>query len=297
MPSSRFVFEFDPFLRFGAWSVRLETVGVGVAVLVALVLAALVAGRTPIRPSDQDGHLRRDDLLFVALGIVPGAVAGGRAGYVLLHLDYYSAVPSAILDPSQGGLQLGLAVVGGLVTGALVAGLLDGSLGCWLDAATTPVLVGIALGKLAMALGGSGQGMPSSGAFATAYAGPGPWNAVDPATPAIPAQLLEAVVVLAIALLVAWLPATGRLKARDGRRFLVAIALWVVARLAVASTWRDAAVLGPLRADQLISLGVLAGLGVLLALTVRCGRRSAASDGPGDRSRLAWPEPTEGLRP
>jgi hypothetical protein len=38
----------------------------------------------------------------------------------------------------------------------------------------------------------------------------------------------------------------------------VALGLWAVARFLVAFTWRDAQVLGPLRADQLLSLIVLA---------------------------------------
>ena len=39
----------------------------------------------------------------------------------------------------------------------------------------------------------------SSGAIATAYTGPGPWGSLDPATPALPAQALEAAGVLALA--------------------------------------------------------------------------------------------------
>ena len=34
--------------------------------------------------------LRADDLIFIAVGVVPGAVIGGRIGYGLLHLDYYA---------------------------------------------------------------------------------------------------------------------------------------------------------------------------------------------------------------
>jgi hypothetical protein len=39
-----------------------------------------------------------------------------------------------------------------------------------------------------------------------------------------------------------------------GRRFVTALGLWAVARILAASTWRDAQILGPLRAEQLVLL-------------------------------------------
>ena len=97
----------------------------------ALVAAALVARGRPrwtcTRPPDAPGgepgelnRLRADDLLYIAVSALPGAVIGGRLGYALLHLDYYGANPGALLDISQGGLQLSLGVVGGFVTAAIV---------------------------------------------------------------------------------------------------------------------------------------------------------------------------------
>jgi phosphatidylglycerol:prolipoprotein diacylglycerol transferase len=312
-------FAFDPFLRFGDRAISLQTLGVAVAAFVGILAAGLLAGRARPTPPDADpapaagiaptrpastppaptpspnasaaaiGHLRRDDLLFIVVGIVPGAVVGGRLGYVLLHLDYYFANPSAILDPSQGGLQLSLAIVGGALTGAVVAALLEGRVGDWARLAVVPMLGAILLGKVAMALGGSGQGSAWPTAAATAYLGPGPWGSLAPAIPAYPSQLLEAALTGCVVLVAAALLGTGHLVRPDGRAFLGALAMWLVARFVVAFTWRDAEVLGPLRADQLISLAILAGCALLVLAISRRAHRAATAQAAGERATDASP--------
>ena len=305
MPIAALVFDFDPYLRLDDRAIRWETLALAGAILAALVLAGLAAGRTPAGAD----HLRRDDLLFIVLGIVPGAVLGGRLGYVLLHLDYYTARPEAIVDPGQGSLELGLALVVGTLTGAYVVRLLEAPVGHWAHVAAVPLLVALALGKAAMTLGGSGQGAPWDGPWATAYAGPGPWGSLEPATPAWPSQLLEAGLTLAVLLVVlfvvllAWrsrrlqVPDVVAHGVPDGRVFLLAVGLWAIVRFAVAFTWRDPVVLGPLRAEQAIAAVIAAGCLVGLGLATRHARRAAAEAArtaeAADRARLTWPDPAE----
>src|SRR4029079_9981775 len=95
-------FDFDPCVQLGDGVVRWETIGIAAAIFFGISLAAIGA-RTM--------GLRADDLLFVVLGVVPGAVIGGRLGYVFLHPAYFTEHPGAILDPGVGSLELGLAVV------------------------------------------------------------------------------------------------------------------------------------------------------------------------------------------
>ena len=76
-----------------------------------MVVFALIAQRTPaVGPYVPAPGLRPDDLIFIVIGAVPGAIIGGRLGYVLAHLDYYSANPNATIDMAQGGLSLTSAV-------------------------------------------------------------------------------------------------------------------------------------------------------------------------------------------
>jgi prolipoprotein diacylglyceryltransferase len=269
VPTAVIAFDFDPILHLGDGGVRWETIGIAGAILAGLVLAGLAARSAALRP---------DDLIFVALGVVPGAVAGGRLGYVLLHPDFFLADPGRILDPAVGSLELAVGVVGGACTGALVAALLDGKPGQWLQVAAVPMLLVIFLGKLAMVLGGSGQGQLSDQAWSTAYLGSGPWGSLAPGLPAHPSQAYESLATLIVLLVLLVLQLHPALRRRDGRAFLVGLAWWAAARGIVASTWRDPTVLGPLRAEQVIDVVVVAGSLVVLVGLARRGQSAASDD-------------------
>ena len=190
MPIAVLTFQFDPSAQlFGDLVVRWGTIALVGAIVAALVLAGVLA---------RGGGLRPDDVVFVAIGIVPGAVIGGRLGYLILHADAFGATPDVLLDPSIGGLELGLAVVGGFITGSYVASVLGSPIGRWLHVAMAPTLFVLGTGKLTMVLTGTGQGQPSVGDWATAYLGPGPWGSLLPALPSDPSQAYEGVATLAI---------------------------------------------------------------------------------------------------
>jgi phosphatidylglycerol:prolipoprotein diacylglycerol transferase len=244
-------------------------VAIAVAIFASIALAGVAAASS---------GLRVDDLLFEILGIVPGAVVGGRLGYVLLHPVFFTAEPGRILDPGVGSLELTMAVVGGAATGCLVALLLDGRPGPWLRVATFPTLIALAAGKLATVLGGTGQGVPTTGEPATAYLGAGPWGSLGPAIPSVPAQALEGLGTIAVLLVVGLLSLLPVLRRPDGRLFLVALAAWALARAVVASTWRDPVVAGPLRAEQAIDLVVAVGALALAALAADRGRDAIDPD-------------------
>jgi len=251
---------FDPVLRLSdTASVRYETIGLGIVLFIGLVLAARIGSGTPsIGPYVPAPGLRIDDLVFCVVGAVPGAIVGGRLGSVLDHLDYYRANPGAIFDPNQGALSLTLAVPFGLLTAAVIARLLGAPVARWLHAAALPLLFVLAAGKLVGVLGGTGQGLPSDLPWATAYSGPGPWGSLAAEIGSQPAQVYEA---LLVTLAVGGLVVASRLEVvarRDGGAMFVALGLWAIARFLVGFTWRDSAVLGPLRTEQLLALVVLA---------------------------------------
>jgi len=281
VPIAVIAFDFDPLLRLAdGLVVRWQTVALVVTVVAALVVAGLMARR--------DG-LRLDDLLFIAVAAVPGAVLGGRLGYVLLHLDYYRANASAVLDPGQGSLELALAIVGGTLSGSYVAALLGAPIGRWLRTAALPLLLVLGAGKLAMVLGGSGQGHPSDLAWATAYPGPGPWGSLAPALPSHPSQAYEGVATLVILVVLILALAAEAFRERDGRLFFMALGAWAVARVAVSFTWRDPSVVGGLGAGGLIALAVV--LGCVVA-TIVAARRRPGSDGHGGAEpEVAWADP------
>jgi phosphatidylglycerol:prolipoprotein diacylglycerol transferase len=268
VPIAVIAFDFDPLLRLAeGLVVRWQTIALAAVIATTLVLAALIARRDA---------LHAEDLLFIAVGTVPGAVIGGRIGYVLLHLDYYTAHPGSILDPGLGSLELALGVVGGLLSGSYVASLLGAPVGRWRQAAALPLLFLLGVGKLTMMLGGAGQGTPSAAGWATAYLGPGPWGSLAPALPSQPSQAYEALatlgvlVVLTVALMLGAFERRDEDDARDGRVLFLAIGAWALARAVFATTWRDEAVLAGLNVGSLMAIAV--GVGSLTVLTVMTAR-------------------------
>ena len=301
-------FTFPATFSLAGLVVRWETVAAAVAVLVALLVAVLIARQTPVdldlepdAPSsdpeiDGPNHLRADDLLFIAVAALPGAIIGGRLGYAALHLAYYQADPGALLDYTRGGLELSMGVVGGTVTASIVAMLLGAPLGRWLHALAIPLVVLLGLVKLAMVFGGSGQGIPSDFSLTSRYLGDGPWGSLAPQVPSLPAQAMEALATVLAGGLAWFFMAVGIFRRRNGASFFLALGLWAVARAMVATTWRDPAVLGTLSAGQLLAIGLAVGCALLVigfasaaAIQRALGWDEEEDEVEAEEDVIAWP--------
>jgi prolipoprotein diacylglyceryltransferase len=281
VPIAFLAFDFDPLIRIaGGLSVRWQTVALATVVAACLLTAGVLARRS---------GLRADDLLYIVIGAVPGAVVGGRIGYAILVPDAFAGEAMTLFDPSIGGLELGLAVVGGLATGWIVASLLGASPGPWSNVLAVPLLVAIAGGKLAMALSGSGQGRPFDGAWATAYVGGGPWLGAAPALPSHPSQIYEGLGTLAVAALLIVATSVGIFRSADGGRLLFGLAGWAIVRAVVSATWRDPMVIGQIPAGGIVAAviavgAIAAAIGVSAWLPRRARAREAAA-------QPLWPDP------
>jgi len=281
VPIAVIAFDFDPLLRLAdGVVVRWQTVALVAIVALGLIATGLIARRN---------GLRADDLLFIAVAVVPGAVVGGRLGYVLLHLDFYAANTTTIADPGQGSMELALAVVGGTLSGAYVASLLGAPIGRWLRSAALPLLFVLGAGKLAMVLGGAGQGQPSALPWATAYLGAGPWGSLAPDLPTHPSQAYEGALTLLILAVLAISLRLEAFQARDGRLFAAAVAAWAVGRAVVSMTWRDEAAALGLNVGGLIAALVAVAF---VAGLVAVGRvRPESSDRTSSGRDVAWADP------
>ena len=281
MPIAVIAFDFDPLVQLTAnVVVRWQTLALALAVLVCLSTAAVLARRQ---------GLRSDDLLYMAIGAAPGAIVGGRIGYALLVPEAFAGGPLTLVDPSIGGLELGLAVVGGIATGSVVGALLGAPVSRWAHVVTIPLLTAIVAGKLAMVLGGSGQGRFFDGDWATAFLGAGPWVSAAADVPSHPAQIYEALGTTVAALLILMASSLGAFRARDANRLFVGVALWALVRAAVSTTWRDPVVAGPLPVGGVIALLIGAGIVIAaLAVGVWLPRRSRAARAA---AQPVWPDP------
>lgn len=270
VPIAVIAFDFDPLVHLlGDLVVRWQTLALAAVIAACLVVAGIMGRRA---------SLRGDDLLYIAIGAVPGAVILGRLGFGLAHLDAFGADPLRLLDPTVGGLDLAAGVVGGVLAGAYVASLLGASIGGWAKVAALPLLVAIGAGKLTMVLGGSGQGSLADLAWATAYLGPGPWGSLAPELPSHPAQAYEGIATLGWAVLLAIAAGGWVIGRHDGRLLLIGIAGWAFLRAAVSVTWRDPPVVGPIGAAGILALAIGIGALVILAAGLIGARGRANSD-------------------
>ena len=256
---------FDPVMSLGGVGLRWDALA-----FVAILLMAAAVWVLRLREA-LGSALRFDDVCFVLLGAIPGAVVGGRLFHVLDYLDVYLVRPLTVLDLGRGSASLVGAVIGGALTAAYICRLLGGRVGVWADAASVPVLLVIGLGKLALLLGGGGQGAPTDGSLALAYTGGGPWRSTEAATPAVPSQALEgawALLGIPVTLVIERL---ARAHGRGGRgiSLLFALAWWLMGRAVVALTWRDDHVIGPLGAEGLATVVVLGAVSVSIIIAWR----------------------------
>lgn len=249
MPIAVLTLGFDPIAHpFGDVAVRWGVLALAGVLIASLLLAGLLARAV---------ELRSDDLAFIAIGAVPGAVTGGRLGYALLHWDYFGSRSQAIFDPSVGSLELGLGVLGGLLTAGYVARLLGAPVGRWLHVATGPLLFVLGAGKLTMVLTGAGQGAPSDAPWATAYAGSGPWGSLAPALPSQPSQAFEGIATLVVLTGLTLVLMAGVFERSDGRSLFLGLGAWGLLRAVLSSTWRDPTTALGLNAGGLIAIGVV----------------------------------------
>ena len=238
MPFAVIAFDFDPLVQLTATVVvRWQTLALALAVLVCLATAAVLARRE---------RLRADDLLYMVIGAAPGAIVGGRLGYALLVPEAFSGGPITLFDPSIGGLELGLAIVGGITTASIVGALLGAPVAHWAHVATIPLLTAIVAGKLTMVLGGSGQGRFFDGDWATAFLGAGPWGSLAADIPSHPAQLYEALGTTLAALLILIASSLGATSSRTSPAFTHSVSnsriRWLKRRCASATCsppWRS----------------------------------------------------------
>lgn len=254
---------FDPLIVLGPVTVSWQAVGIALSLLVALSVAALIGGR-------HAAPARLDDLAYIALAIIPGAVIGGRLVHAIVYWPAYSAETWRLANPDVGSLSLLGAVLGGALTGGYVARLLGGSVGRWATGASLPMLLALGLGKIAQFLGGSGQGLPFDGPWAVAFMGLGPWISAAPEMPSHPSQLHEAAwLLLGAAILLRPAARATNLDPRAGRLlFGFALGWFLAGRVLVGFTWRDERIAGLLNAEQLLALAALALL-LLVALVLR----------------------------
>ena len=169
-------------------------------------------------------HLRRDDLLFVVLGSIPGAVIGARLGAVLVHLDFFAANPGAIVVPVD---RIAAAVAGrgrrraGWRDHRRAAGHADGAVAACRGAAAPGRASAWARRRASWAHPAWARRRTCHGRSRTPA--PGPWATLGPDIRVHPSQVYEGLGALGVLLIVLVLARGRGVQGRDGRAFFVAL--------------------------------------------------------------------------
>ena len=193
VPIAVITFDFDPLLRLREAPRRpLADDRAGV-----VIAAALIAGRPHRATRSACGPTTS---CSSRSGSCRARSIGGRSATRSSTSDSTRPTRAPSSTPPVGGLELGLAVVGGLLTAPVRRPPARRPVGPWSQVAVLPLLLALGAGKLTMVLGGAGQGLPSDLAWATAYLGPGPWGSLAPALPSHPSQAYEGIGTLVVLL-------------------------------------------------------------------------------------------------
>lgn len=201
----------------------------GAAVALSTLLGLWMMTREAKRQGINDDHLME----FVIYCVL-GGVVGARLWFVFFQWPYYAAHPAEIFMVWMGGLAIQGGILGGTLTGILLAK--KNTLPVWqmADIVAPALILGMAIGRFSDFLTGDAYGIPSDSILAVSYP-PGTFvYTIFGSTPVLPMPLFEAIgdlVILGILRLIKYR------KPFQGFLFLQMLALYSVLRFTL-EFWR-----------------------------------------------------------
>jgi len=192
--------------------------------------------------------LKDDDILDIALWMLPAGVIGARIYYVLFNLSYYSSFRS-MLDIRSGGL----AIHGGLIFGLITVWLVCRHKGIdtlnTLDLLVPSVALAQAIGRWGNFFNGEAHGGPTDL----------PWGILVDGVKVHPTFLYESLWCLFLFIFLSWFDRNKR--TAYGQTFALYLILYSLERFCVEALRTDSLMIGPFRQAQVISLcAMIAGV-------------------------------------
>lgn len=220
----------------------------GLIVAIAIVVGVAVA----LREARRKG-LATAEIESLAMWVVLGAIVGARVLHVIDRWDLYAEDPMHALAIWNGGLAILGAVLGGTLTGIVLAWRRGLPFLRISDAAAPGVILGQALGRFACLFTGDAVGAPTDGLGLT-YVNPG---AMVPQLGVAyePVFLYEMAWDFGVFAVLWWL--RSRLRA-DGTLFAAYLALYAVGKFALTFRRTETVWLAGLQEAQLLSIFALA---------------------------------------
>ncbi|HEX2988566.1 MAG TPA: prolipoprotein diacylglyceryl transferase [Chloroflexota bacterium] len=245
------VVDIDPvIIGVGHFALRWYAVGIMLGILAAFTIAAREARRR---------GLDTDEIYNMGLWAVLGGLAGARLLHVIDNWGYYSANPGSIIAIQQGGLAILGGILGGTVVAVVYIARRGLPLGKIADAVAPGMILGQAIGRIGCIVNGDAVGAPTSLPWGLVYTNPG---AMAPSLGDAyqPTQVYEMLWDLLVFGLLWW--ARGKVKL-EGGLFLAYLGLYSFGKF-VISFWRQEALfLLGLQEAQVVALASIAGAGAL----------------------------------
>ncbi len=156
--------DIDPMVHVGPLMLSWYGLAVAAAMLTGVWLA--------LREAERRG-LPTEPVMDLALWVLGGAIVGARLLHVIDRWEYYAQYPVQIVAIQNGGL----AILGGVLGGALTGGYLAWRRGLpvrrLFDAAAPGLILGQAIGRFGCLVTGDALGRPTDGSWGIVYTNPG----------------------------------------------------------------------------------------------------------------------------
>jgi len=219
----------------------------GILIACGMLLAVVLSCRRAPRHCFRD-----DDVLDIALWMLPMGVVGARLYYVLFNLDYYDSFAS-MLDIRSGGLAIHGGLIFGMITVIIVCRHKKLDPLNVLDCFIPTVALAQSIGRWGNYFNGEAHGGPTDL----------PWGILVDGEMVHPTFLYESIWCLILFIALSYFDKNKR--TANGQTFSLYLIFYSLERFFVEALRTDSLMIGPFKQAQVISICAMV-LGVLLYL-------------------------------
>lgn len=236
-----------------------EIFGIGIAWYGIIIAFAMFMGVILLTKLGKKYGYEENDIIDLALVVLPSAIVGARMYYVIFEWSYYSQNPNMILAFRQGGLAIHGGIIGGLIGGYIVCKVKKLKFADLADMVSMPLILGQAIGRWGNFINQEAHGGPTDL----------PWGIMVEGVKVHPTFLYESVWNLAVFTM---LLLTFKKRKFYGEHFLKYMIFYSIGRFFIEGLRTDSLMLGPLRMAQVISLVFIAIASGIIVYAKKTGK-------------------------
>ncbi len=224
----------------------IEIMWYGILIASAVLIGTLLA----LRECRRIGF-KEENLIDLLIFIIPIAIIGARAYYVIFSWDYYSKNPEQIINIRSGGLAIHGAIFAAIITAIIFCKIRKINFWQVADIVVPSLALGQAIGRWGNFINQEAYGTPTDL----------PWGIIVKGQKVHPTFLYESLADFAIFIFLVWY----RRKKRkvDGEILILYFILYSAGRFFIEGLRTDSLMIGSLRVAQLTSIALII-IGVII---------------------------------